>query len=263
MIDFKYHLSELYKYRQLAWTFVWRDIKSRYRQSKIGIGWALVQPISMTIIFTVIFSRFLNVSSDGAPYPLFSFVALSTWTFIDRVVKASSHDLISNSGLINKIYFPREVLPLSTVASSLVDFGIASIITLILLVIYQTPIGWQLIFIPLVLLIQILMAVSLSLAASSLTVMFRDLQFVTPFLMQILMYASPVIYSVRNLQPNLKLLMFLNPATGIIEAYRSILVYQEMPNLSYLAVSLGFSLILMIFAYTLFKRIEAYMADFL
>lgn len=255
------NLITLYQYRRLAWVFVWRDLRSRYRQTKIGILWAVIQPLFMTVIFTVIFSKFLNVSSDGAPYPVFSYIALTVWTFFSRVITVGATNLIGNSALINKIYFPREVFPVSTVVSSLSDFGIASVIAVVLMVIYGVYPGWQIIFLPIILLVQIMLAAAFAMFSSSTTVIFRDLQFAIPFFVQLLMYATPVIYSVRNLSPLFKTLMYLNPITGIIEGYRSILLYHEMPNWGYLSVSIIFAIIVFMFSYEVFKRIEKYLAD--
>ena len=254
-------LKELYQYRYLVSTFVIRDIKARYRQTSLGVAWAIIQPLLLTGIFTIIFSKFLKVSTGGVPYPIFSFIALAAWTFISRSITAGSENLIGNSGFITKIYFPREVFPLATVLSSLIDFTVSSLVSLLLLIVYKIPFTWHLIFIPLVFCIQILLAISFALVASAITVLFRDLQFAFPFLVQILMYGSPVIYSTRNLQQNLQIFFYLNPITGIIEGYRSILLYHEIPNLIYLGISFSFSFILLTSSYLLFKRIEKYLAD--
>lgn len=254
-------LKELWQYRYLVTTFVIRDIKSRYRQTKLGVAWAIVQPLFMTVVFTIIFSKFLKVSTGGVPYPVFSFVALSVWTFFSRVITTGANSLIYGGSLIKKIYFPREVLPLSDVISSLVDFGIASMITVLLIVVYRVDISGYIVFLPVVLMIQLLLACALVLLSSSLTVIFRDLEFAIPFLVQLLMYASPVIYSARNIRQPLQTLLYLNPITGVIEGYRSILIYKEAPNFIFLAVSTFFALVILIIAYIIFKRIERYLAD--
>lgn len=254
-------LKELYQYRHLITTFVTRDIKARYRQTTIGIAWAIIQPLFLTGIFTVIFSKFLKVSTGDVPYPVFSFIALSAWTFISRSITAGSVNLIGNSSIITKVYFPREVIPLSTIVSSLVDFCIASSISFLLLIIYKIPFTWHIIFIPLILCIQIFLATSLALLASGATVVFRDLKFAFPFLVQTAIYASPVFYSVRNLQKHFQILFYFNPTTGVIEGYRSILLYHEIPNLTYLGISFTFSVSLLILSYAFFKRIEKYLAD--
>ncbi|MFC1748550.1 ABC transporter permease [Pseudomonadota bacterium] len=261
--NLRQHLRELYEYKYLISTFVTRDFKARFRQAKLGISWAIVQPLFMTVVFTVVFSRLLKVSTDGAPYPVFSFVALSVWTFFSRSVTAGSVSLIYNGGLVKKVYFPREVIPISTVISSLVDFGIASLITILFLLIYSIGISWHVVLLPLVLLIQVLLGLAITMSTASLTVVFRDLEFAFPFFVQLLMYASPIIYSIRNLQQPYKNLLYLNPITGIVEGYRSILIYHELPNLWLLGVSLGFAMIILVISYVLFKRIERYMADVL
>ncbi|OGD63333.1 hypothetical protein A2160_02505 [Candidatus Beckwithbacteria bacterium RBG_13_42_9] len=254
-------LKELYQYRYLITTFVIRDVKARYRQTSLGIGWAIIQPLFLTGIFTIIFGNFLKVSTSGIPYPVFSFIALAAWTFISRSITAGSANLIGNSTIISKVYFPREVIPLATVISSLVDFGISSILMFLLLIFYHISFTWHLVLIPIIFLIQILMAISLALFSAAATVVFRDLLFAIPFLVQILMYGSPIIYSVKNLQRQFQILFYFNPITGIIEGYRSVLLYHEIPNLIYLGISFGFSIILLWTSYVFFKRIERYLAD--
>ncbi len=257
------HFKELWQFRNLIAIFVWRDLKARYRQTSVGIMWAIIQPLVITGIFTVIFSRFLKVSSGGVPYPAFSFIALAAWTFIARSVRVSATNLINNQGLISKIYFPREVIPLATVVTSLIDFAIAGVMMFVLLAVYKIPLSWHVVFMPLILLIQILLGMALSLFVSSITVIFRDLEFVWPFLIQIGMYASPIIYSVRTLQTKYKVLFYINPVTGVVEGYRSIFLFHEIPSFTYLGISLGFSVALMLLSYFVFKRIERYIADVL
>jgi lipopolysaccharide transport system permease protein len=254
-------LKELWQYRELIHTFVVRDIKARYRQTTIGIAWAVIQPLFLTGIFTIVFSKFLKVSTGGVPYPVFSYIALAVWTFISRSIIASSTNIISNYGIFSKVYFPREVIPLSTVVSSLVDFTVASGLSILLLLVYRIPLTWQVSLLPLIIIIQVLLACALALAAAGLTVIFRDLQFAFPFLVQLLMYASPVVFSVRNLQSRFKTLFYFNPITGVIEGYRSILLYHELPNFVYLSISTGFALALLLVSYLVFKRIEKYLAD--
>ena len=256
-----HNLRTLWEYRYLVLTFIERDIKARYRQTTVGIGWAVIQPLLMTGIFTIIFSKFLHVSTHGIPYPLFSFIALSSWTFLSRSLTSRSIALTSNQGLISKVYFPRDVLPIATVASLFVDFGISSLLIPPLLFIYHLPLTWHLVFLPLVLAIQVLLAISFALLASSAVIVFRDLVYVIPFLVQIGLYASPIVYSVKNLQPQYQAYFYLNPITGVVEGFRSILLYQEIPNLTYLSISLAFALILFIITYHGFKRVEQYLAD--
>ncbi len=252
---------EFWKYKYLVVTFVTRELKSRYRQAKLGIAWAIIQPLFMTLVFTVIFSKFLGVSTGGAPYPVFSYVALAAWTFVARTITAGSTSLIANGTLIKKIYFPREVIPIATAVSAMMDFLIASTVTVVLLFLYRIEIGWQVVLLPLVLLVQMILGISLALVTSAVTIIFRDLEFAFPFLVQLLMYASPVVYSVRNIAEPFKTLLFLNPVTGVIEGYRSILVYQEVPNMMYLLISAGFAVVIFMGAFHVFKRVERYLAD--
>lgn len=255
------NLNNLWQYRQLIITFVERDIKARYRQTAMGISWAVLQPLLMTVIFTIVFSKFLSVSTDGLPYPVFSFIALAPWTFLSRALTSGSVSLTSNYGLISKVYFPRDVLPFSTVLSLLIDFGLSVIFIGILLLVYAIPLSWHLIFFPIILVVQIVLAVALSLFSSALVILFRDLIYVVPFFVQIGLYASPVVYSVKNLQPFYQPFFYLNPVTGIIEGYRSIFLYHEIPNLYFLMSSIVFAFLLLIVSYWLFKRVERFLAD--
>jgi lipopolysaccharide transport system permease protein len=260
-ISLSAQLKELWQFRELITTFVWRDLKTRYRQTSLGIMWTIIQPLFMTIVFTVIFSKFLKVSTNGIPYPVFSYLALATWTFISRSIASGPTNIIANYGIFAKVYFPREVIPLSSIISALIDFFVASLVYLLLLAIYGVSLSWHLIFLPVILLAQIMLAIALTLFSAGTTVIFRDLQFAYPFFIQLLMYGSPIIYSVRNLQEKYKLLFYFNPITGIVEGYRSIFLYHEVPNFIYLGISIGFSLIFLPLSYWLFKRIERYLAD--
>ena len=254
-------LKRIYEYRELLLAFVLRDIKARYKQTYIGIAWSVIQPLLMTIIFTVVFAKFLGVKSDGIPYPVFSYIALTTWTFFSRIITVGSLDLVSNYGLISKIYFPRELLPLSTIVSSFFDFIIASSLWIFFVFFYHLTVGTAVFFVPIVLLVQLILAAGLTLLAACVVVIFRDLRFVIPFLMQIGMYASPVIYSVNNIQPKFKFWLVLNPLSGIIEGYRSIFLLNQPPNFLYLGVSLVASLVIIGLAFSLFNKIEKYLID--
>lgn len=255
------NLKELYQSRELIWTFVVRDLKARYRQTSIGIIWALIQPLFLSGVFTLVFSKFLSVSTDGVPYPVFSFIAMTTWMFFSRTITAGSENLLSNYGVFSKVYFPREVIPFSTVISSILDFMISFGLFIVLLFIFKIQLSLAILFFPIIFLLQILLGLALAMFTAGTTVIFRDLRYAYPFLVQILMYASPVIYSVRSLKPQFKFWFYLNPITGIIEGYRSIFLYQELPNFGYLLSSTTITIILLIGSYLLFKKIEKYLAD--
>src|SRR3989338_5961130 len=191
------HLRQLYKYRQLLWILTQREIKVRYKQTTLGILWAILQPLSLMLIFTLVFSYFTKINSEGIPYPIFSYVALLPWTFFQTAVQFGSMSVVNNSVLVTKIWFPREILPLSNVFAAFIDFAVAGILLVALLVYYRLPLsvhmGWILLLIPL----QLIITAGLSLLTAALVVLFRDLKFIIPLGLQILFYATPVIYSIN------------------------------------------------------------------
>lgn len=255
------NLKELYRFRHLLYIFTARDILGRYKQAFIGILWAVVQPLFLMIIFTVVFSKFLKVSSGNIPYPVFSYVALLPWTFIRRSLTASSKSLLSFKSIITKIYFPREIAPLSIVMSSLIDFFIGLLVFLGLLLYYKIGFSWYFAFLLILIPLQILLASALALFISSLTVFFRDLEFAIPLFIQLWLYASPVIYSVNNIKGDLKFLFYLNPSVGIIESYRQTILLKTWPQWDFLLVSFIFSTAFFIFSYWFFKKTEKQFID--
>ncbi len=255
------HLKELYKYKSLLFVFVYRDIKARYKRTSIGIAWAIIQPLFLMLVFTLVFSHFFKVNTGGKPYPIFSYIALLPWTFISRSLLSSGTQFVGYRGLITRIYFPREIIPLTTVLSALVDFAFGSIVFIFMLFYYQISLTPAAFFILLLLPIQIVLAIGLALIASAMSVLFRDLQFAIPLLTQLWMYGSPIIYSVRNLQPRFKSFFYFNPVTGIVDGYRDCIINGQIPDLGYLSSSAIFSLLILFFGYWFFKKLEYFVID--
>lgn len=260
MID---NLKELWQYKYLVHTFVMRDIKARYKQTSIGILWAVIQPMFLMFIFTLVFSYFFKVDTGGKPYPIFSYVALLPWMFISRVLTASGNQFLSSQGLITRVYFPREIIPLSATLSALVDFAFGSLVFILMLFYYHIPLTPTFLFVLIILPIQVLLATGLSLFSSAMVSLFRDFEFALPLLTQLWMYASPIIYSVHNLQPRFQSFFYLNPVTGIVDGYRSSILNGQVPDLGYLGSSALISLLLTITAYWLFKKVEYFIVDIL
>jgi lipopolysaccharide transport system permease protein len=254
-------LGELWEYRQLVWVLVLRDIKARYKHTTVGIAWAVIQPLFLMFVFTLVFSRFFNVSTGGVPYPVFSYVALLPWTFISRVMAASGSQFIGSRGLITKIYFPREVIPMSSVLSALVDFGFGVLVLVLMMIYYQIGLTSSLWWVIVILPTQLLLALGLAFFSSATMALFRDLQFAMPLLTQLWMYASPVIYSVRNLQPEYKVWFYLNPLTGIVDGYRDCVVGGRVPDLGYLTASVVMAVLAFVVGYWLFKKVEYFVVD--
>ena len=224
---------ELWDYRDLFRFLVWRDIKVRYAQSTLGVAWAIIQPLFSMIVFTVIFGLLAGVKSDGAPYAVFSFVALVPWTYFSNAVTEGVNSLVSNSNMLTKIYFPRLLLPLSAVAAKLLDFGIASVLLGMLLAFYQIMPNAGVFILPLLLLMMILTAVGLSAWLSAMAIQYRDVKHGLNFVMQLLMYGAPVVYpsslipvsyAYHGVTIPLRALYAVNPMVGVIEGSRSALL---------------------------------------
>ncbi len=255
------NIRELSAHRGLLINWVIRDIKVRYKQSLMGAAWAVLQPLSATLIFALIFSRFVRVPTDGIPYPIFYYSALLPWTFFASSITFGVGSLVSNMSLVTKIYFPREILPLSAVLASMVDFFIASIIFVGMMIFYQVPLSASLICIPLLLLIQITLTVGVVLFASAMNVFYRDVRFVIPLGLQLWMYLTPIIYPLNMVPERFRALYMLNPMASVIDSYRRTILLGEWPSFSYLALGGLTAAVLLVVAYWYFKRSEAVFAD--
>ncbi len=255
--------KELWKYRSLILLFVERDLQARYKQTFLGIGWSILQPLLMMMVLTVIFANFLKVDSGGVPYPIFSYAALVPWTFVSRSLTASSVGLLTYKSLITKIYFPREIIPLSMVLSSLVDFFLASCVFVLMMIVTRTGVGLNVLYVLMLIPAQLLLAAALALLMSFLGALLRDLQFVLPFLIQIWMYATPVIYGLQSITSKYMWLFYFNPLAGIIDGYRRTVLFNQPPDWSLFGASLAFSVVLFLVAYLLFKKVEGFLIDVL
>lgn len=255
------YLRELYRYRDLLWLWTMREVKVRYKQSVLGILWAVLQPLALMVVFTIIFSHLVRVDTQGIPYPIFVYVALVPWTFLATSLNFGVPSLVNNLNLVTKIYFPREVLPLANIGAALLDFLFASVVFVGMLAVYgfwpSIHVLWTL---PL-LAIQITLTVGVTLLASAVIVFFRDMRFVIPLLVQVWMYATPVIYPVELVPKRLLPYYFLNPMAGVIDGYRRVLLMAEAPRLLALALGAAVSLTFLLFSYAFFKRKEPVFAD--
>lgn len=254
-------LFPIFQSRDLLFAWTKRTIRGRYQQSLLGWLWAIVQPAASVAIFSIIFTRLVPVDTGPIPYPVFSYVAVVPWTFFSTSLQDMTTSLTLNFSLVTKVYFPREVLPVSAMLARLLDFGVAAVLLVILMVIYQVPVSWPgLIFLPLILAVQILLIVGLGLITSAVNVFFRDMQPLLTLVIQLWFYASPIIYPVSLIPEKWRVLYFLNPMAGILEAYRSVLLYQTLPGINLLIAAVE-SLLALAFGYWLFKRLEFQFAD--
>jgi len=221
---------ELFAYRELLYFLVWRDIKVRYKQTALGAMWAILQPVMTMVVFSVFLGKWAKVPSDGIPYPLFSFVALVPWTCFSAAVTGASASVVSSQQLVSKVYFPRLLIPLAAAVTPLVDFAFAMVTLVALLLWYHVTPGVAVLWIPVLTLFSIVTAFAVSLWLSTLTVRYRDIRYVVPFLMQFWMFASPVAYPASIVPAQWRALYGLNPMTAVVEGFRWALVGGPAPG---------------------------------
>lgn len=255
------NLKTLYQYRELLWIWILREIRVRYKQSLLGAAWAILQPLSMMIAFTLVFSFLARVPTDGIPYPIFSYAAVLPWTFFSTSVSFGVPSLINNLNLVTKTYFPREILPIGAVGASFFDFLVASTIFLFMLLLYRVPLTWAAVWLPLILTLQILLTFGVTLLGSAIIVLYRDVRFIVPLGLQIWLYATPVIYPVSLVPQGFQPYYMLNPMAGIIDAYRRVILDGQPPTWSYLGLSAAMALAVFFIGYRVFKRLEVSFAD--
>ncbi len=254
------NFRELWLYHELLYFFTWRDVKIRYKQTVLGFLWAIIQPLFMMVVFTLFFGNLAKVPSDGIPYPLFNFTALLPWTLFAEGLLRSTTSMVSNANIMTKVYFPRLIMPISGILSPLVDFTVAFIILLLMMAFFGFIPTIAIVFLPVFILLTVLTSFSVGLWLSALNVKYRDFQYTIPFLIQIWLFASPVVYSSSILPEQFRLLYGLNPMTGVIEGFRWALLDTNPPELMIL-VSVGVVLLLLVGGIFYFKRMEQYFAD--
>ena len=255
-------LRELWRYRELFFFLVWRDVKVRYAQTVLGAGWAILQPVLTMVVFTVIFGNFAKIPSDGIPYPVFSLTALVPWTYFSKALQGSSGSLVANTNLITKVYFPRLITPLAPVLAGLVDFAIAFVILIVVMLGFgMLPSASALIVLPLLVLAMMTTAAGVGAWLAALNIHFRDIKYVVPFLLQIWMYLSPVVYPLSMVPEQYRTLYALNPMVGVIEGFRAVLLDSSAVSPGHIALSLGIGLVLLITGAIYFRRTEDVFAD--
>jgi lipopolysaccharide transport system permease protein len=253
--------GDLWAYRELLYFLTWRDVKVRYKQTVLGASWAILQPLLTMLVFTLLFGRLAGIQSGSIPYPVFSYAGLLIWTFFANAVTNSGNSLVSSANLITKIYFPRMIIPGAAVAAGLVDFAISLLILIPLIAYYRITVSLAIVMIPLLIALATLLALGVGMWLSALNVKYRDIRYAIPFLIQLWMFASPVIYPASLLPAKWRWILMLNPLTGIIENFRIALFGQQ----SFAWTSLGISAVVTIFvllysAYS-FRRMERHFAD--
>ncbi len=254
-------VRELWQYKDLLWFLVWRDIKIRYAQSVLGIGWAVIQPVINMIIFTVIFGNMAKLASDGVPYAIFSYTALVPWTYFSSALTSSSTSLISSRSMLTKIYFPRLLIPLAPVFSKLLDFGIAMLLLFGLMVYFGTAPTVGVLLLPFLVLLMMLTAAGTGMWLTALAIQYRDVKYALSFVVRLLMYASPVVYPVSLIPAQFRILYGLNPMTGVIEGFRSALLGTVSMPWDLLGVGTLVAVMLFVSGAFYFRRMERTFAD--
>lgn len=254
-------LDELWAYRELLYFLVWRDVKVRYKQAVFGAGWTILQPLINMMIFTVIFSYFAKISTGGIPYPVFVLSGLLPWSYFASALARTGNSLLGDADLIEKVYFPRLILPLSAVSTPLVDFFVSLLLLFVMTLWYGIAPTWNVLFLPFFLLLALLTALSVGLWLAPLNIRFRDIGHTIPFLIQVWMYASPVVYPVSMIPERWRLLYSLNPMVGVIEGFRWALSGNKSPALDLIAVSAIVVVALLWGGAIFFRRTERTFAD--
>lgn len=254
-------LGELYAYRDLLRFLVWREIKVRYAQSAVGIGWAIIQPTFSMLMFTIVFGRLANVSSDGVPYAVFSFAALVPWTYFSNALTDGVGSLVANAGMLGKIYFPRILMPLSAVCARLLDFCVAAVILAGLMLYFGMAPTLGVFLLPVLVLLMVVTASGAALWLSSLAIQYRDVKHAMTFMVQILMYTAPVVYPASLIPDQYRLYYAINPMVGVIEGFRSALLGTNPMPWAMIAVGMVSSLLLFTSGLLYFRKKERLFAD--
>lgn len=257
-----HYWRDLWHFRELFYFLAWRDILVRYKQTVIGIAWSIIRPLLTMIVFTVVFGKIAKLPSEGVPYPILVYVAMLPWQFFSTSLNEASNSLISNSNLLSKVYFPRLIIPISSIIVSLVDFCISAIILALLMIWYQIYPGWRILTLPIFLILAFLASLGLGLWLSALNIKYRDIRFIVPFLIQFGLYISPVGFSSSVIPPNWQFLYSLNPMVGIIDGFRWALIGENY-RMNWLPFIVSVFLILgtLIFGLWYFRKTEQSFAD--
>jgi lipopolysaccharide transport system permease protein len=253
--------SELWHFRELLYFLAWRDVKVRYKQAAFGAAWAIIQPLFTMLIFTFFFGRMANIPNGGIPYPLFFYTTLVAWTYFAGTLGQAGNSLVSNSSLITKIYFPRILLPASSALSGLLDFGVGSSFLAVMMLYYRITPSWKVLLWPLAVLDMLVVTLGISMWLAALNVRYRDIKHVIPFVVQLGLWVTPVLYPVSYLSPRWRPLLALNPLSAVMEAFRACLFPSYQLDWRLMATSLGMSLLFLVIGVLYFRKAERSFAD--
>jgi lipopolysaccharide transport system permease protein len=256
-----FKLRELWEYRELLYFFVWRDLKVRYKQTLLGASWAIIQPFLTMVVFSLFFGRLAGIPSDGVPYPIFSFAALVPWTFFANGLTQGSNSLVGSAHLIKKVYFPRLALPIATIVAGIVDFGLAFLVLMGMMVYYGMVPTANVVWLPLFLLLAFATSLGVSLWLSAANVLFRDVRYLVPFLTQLWLFMTPIAYPSSLLPEPWRTLYGINPMAGVVEGFRWALLGSTSAPGPMIAVSVVIALFLVASGAYYFRRMEKTFAD--
>jgi len=254
-------IRELWAYRELVYFLAWRDVKVRYKQTVLGVLWAVLQPLFTMAVFTLLFGQLAKIPTDGLPGPVFYFAALVPWIYFSSTVSNAGMSLVANSTLLTKIYFPRIILPAAAAVSNLMDFLISSVFLLGFVLYYGMPLGWSLLLWPVLVVLVTLLSFSLGTIFAALNVKYRDIKYALPFFIQLLMFATPIIYPASMIPERFRWLLALNPLSGIVEAFRYSVAPVRTPDWNLVALSVVASVVLFAAGVVYFRSTEKAMAD--
>lgn len=253
-------LGELWQYRELLYFLIWRDVKVRYKQTQLGIAWALIPPFVTMLVFSLIFGNLAKIDSDGVPYPIFSFAGLLPWQLFALALTSASNSLVNSANLLRKVYFPRLTIPVASVLAGLIDFGLSFLVLLGMMVYYQIIPTLAILMLPVFTLLALVTVMGVGLWLAALNVQYRDIRYVVPFLTQIWMFATPVVYPSSLFPEPWRTLSGLNPMAGVIEGFRWALLGTEPPG-AMIIVSSAVAIVVLITGLIYFRRVEQTFAD--
>lgn len=254
-------LRDVWEYRELLYFLVWRDVKVRYKQTVLGATWAIIQPFMTMVVFSIFFGRLANIPSDGVPYPIFSFAALVPWTFFANGLTNAANSLVGSANLLKKVYFPRLVIPMAAVAAGIVDFGLAFVVLLGMMLFYGIVPTWNVVWLPFFLVLALVTALGVGLWLAALNVEYRDIRYVVPFLTQFWLFATPIAYPSSLLEEPWRTVYGLNPMVGVVEGFRWALLGSTAAPGAMVLISFAAALGILVSGAFYFRRMEKSFAD--
>ena len=254
-------IAEFWRYRELLYFFAWRDIKVRYRQAFLGTSWAVIQPLFHMLLFAGVFGKLAHMPSNGIPYPIFSYCALLPWTYFSVVIGLASNSLTNNQPLITKVYFPRVLLPAGIALAGLLDFAIAALLLVGMMIYYHIKVSWLLLLTPLAVLLMVMLTLGVSMFLAAISVRYRDVKYVLPFVIQLLLFATPIIYPVTMVPMRFRPILALNPCWGVVDSFRACLLPNQPVDFKLIGVSIGLTFVVFAGGLRYFHKSEKSFAD--